>query len=848
MQFFERFGRPDSVVLLLSGGTGERRRRVIDRLLPRLDDIPELRNRVLARIGTEQLAEVTFLHKPGLLERVAEVVGEGGEDALRGKLDCWLRALERHVQESLDGGETAAISVSGAVGRDSKGEAEALHRLADVFRAIDGELAGGGFRMPFGDMAGRDGGGTHRVDSRGYLVTASDADHIVLMFPELDSDEGAVLSPLVDRIREARDRALQEAGAAGIRGSLTGVPALAADELRIVRRGIRLTSLLSIFGILLLLYLAFRSLRHTLLTLVPLCAGIVITLGIVELLYDGLNLITSSFTSVLLGLGIDFGVHLLYRYGEEQRSGREGERAMGLALLRAGPGVTTGAVTTVLAFSSITTTDFTAFAELGVITVVGISVMMVCAFLLIPPLMRIGERGRTLPAPELPGTRILVTAVGKAPRLVLLAAAVVTAASIGSIWPSGPGFRGRFYDFLPEETESYYALQRIERSGGLGPAFANFDTGGVEQARSLTNRLRAAPEVGRVHSVTDLLPPLGGDRLGRLRRGMALMEKELRERRRPGDAEATDAKSLLPVLNDLQDAFDEVAFALEQAGRNASPAREVSASVVALRRTVSGLGDGGRERLAALERRFAEVLRRGLQTAKQVAERGRYAATDLPAVFRERFVSKDGTRLAVYAYPAGDIWKPEVAERFGRAVTAIDPGVSGMAVEILPNERMIVDGFKRAAIISAILIALSTLLIFRNPADAALSMLPVLLGSIWMLGAMKPLGLTFNVANVVALPILIGIGLPAGAHMVHRYRESRKEGRQQARLSDLVGGTGAAVIIASLTTMVGFGALMTADYRAMQSLGLLLSTGIGLCLLASVLVLPALLTLLGRAR
>jgi len=227
-----------------------------------------------------------------------------------------------------------------------------------------------------------------------------------------------------------------------------------------------------------------------------------------------------------------------------------------------------------------------------------------------------------------------------------------------------------------------------------------------------------------------------------------------------------------------------------------------------------------------------------------VAQRGAYAPSDLPALFRARFVSKDGTRLALHANPAGDVWAPGFADRFATAVRALDQEAAGVALNIVPHQRYITQGFHRAAGYSLLLVAVVLWFAFRRASDVLFALLPVLLGWTWMLGAMRPLGIEFTPANMVALPLLLGIGLDAGVHMVHRCRH----GQARGGLAELMQGTGAAVGVASITTMVGFGALMAADYRAMQGLGMLLCIGIGFSLLASILVLPALLLVTGRTR
>ncbi len=849
MEFYRRFGMPDSAVLVLSGGTAEQRREVVDRLLPRLERLPELRSRVLGRIGPEQLAEALFFHAPGLLDELARAVREQGPAALRGELAAWTRYFEQRIQEGLSGESPDPFASPAAGGGGEPSPERALGLLAGVLQAANGQLGGDGSRLRLGELLEQGRSAGQSLDDYGYLASADGRLHFVVMMAELESDEGTVLAPLVRAIRGAVKQAMQGADAQAVTANLTGVPALAVDELVEVRKGLRNASLVSAFLILLVLYLAFRSPRPTVLALVPLGGSIVVTLAAVELLYDDLNLITSSFISVLLGLGIDFGVFLYQRYGEEQRSGKNGPEAMRSALLLAGPGVATEAVTTVLAFLTVATTEFTAFSELGVITVFGIGTMAVFTFLLLPPLTRLGAGPRTIPSPELPGVAGIMTLVARAPKLILVSAAAVTAAAVLCFLPRGPGYDGRFYDFLPEHSESYLALRQIEETPGVGATFANLQAGSLEQARELAERLRRAPEVSAVQTLTDLLPPLDDAGLAALQGGLERLDRALSGGEPTEADDSGRAEALADALVALQDAFDEVAFALQQGGRDPAPAREVSASVVALGKTVARLSaEGDLQAVRDLERRAAAVLERGLRSARDAVRQQAYGAEQVPPLFRARFLSKDGKLLALYAYPAGDIWQPEVAERFNRRLLGIDPSATGIAINIQPNERLIIDGFGRAALLAAVLIALTLLVLFRNARHAALALLPVALGWIWMLGAMKPLGLVFNAANLVALPLLMGIGVNTGSQIMYRYRQSLARGEQQARLSDLVRGTGAAVIVASLTTMAGFGALMTAEYRAMQGMGLLLTLGIGLCLLASVLVLPALLVVLGRAR
>jgi len=162
---------------------------------------------------------------------------------------------------------------------------------------------------------------------------------------------------------------------------------------------------------------------------------------------------------------------------------------------------------------------------------------------------------------------------------------------------------------------------------------------------------------------------------------------------------------------------------------------------------------------------------------------------------------------------------------------------------------IVIEGFQRAALLAAVVVLLILAIDFRSLKDALLALVPTIIGWLWMTGLMVVFGWRFDVANVVSMPLVLGIGIAFGVHMMHRCREEEQEGRPpEERLDLVVRGTGGAIAVAALTTMVGFGGLMVGSHGGMKSFGGLMMLGIGLCLLATVLVLPALLLVIRRVR
>lgn len=206
------------------------------------------------------------------------------------------------------------------------------------------------------------------------------------------------------------------------------------------------------------------------------------------------------------------------------------------------------------------------------------------------------------------------------------------------------------------------------------------------------------------------------------------------------------------------------------------------------------------------------------------------------AAFRSGFEGKDG-RLAVYAYPNGNVWDPAFEARFLGQMRALDPNVTGMPV----LGRFMIDLSKRALRITAGLSALLVLVLvfvdLRSVAWSALAVVPTALGLAATLGAMRLLGIPFNPLNVMALPVVLGAAVDAGVHIVHRFRQ---EGGDLFRT---LAGTGRAVALCELTTIVGFVTLAFTSHRGLASFGITLTLGITFALVFSLLVLPSLLRL-----
>ena len=834
LSFFERFGVQDPMVLVLTGSTPEERQRVQREVCAKLEKEPEFAGRTLCRIGPKELAEVAMLWDP---KAVGDGLAQGGTRALapivEGGLPAWLGAVEKGVTSALEGGART---------HDPEQATRGPAMLAKLLRSLDAELSG---RDAFGSLdlglaARSDGTAGPRVDAAGYLVGAKGEFHMIALFPALPGSEGYELAPLVKKIRT-----IYGGVALGqVTPALTGIPAIASDELDAIDQGLNTSTIGTTIGIILLLLLGYRSFRYSLMALVPLGVGTVMTVAIAKLLFHGLNIITSSFVSVLMGVGINFALFALSRYSEELRAGAPQEEALRGGFVKTGMGIVISAMTTILAFATVSTTNFTAFKELGLLVGLGLVVMVLLTIVVCPALaMVLNREGKRQAAREFIGLRLLEPLIRRARWPLLALAALVSI--FGGVYAFKLRFNARYFDFLPTAAESVRGLLVIEADKGATPVLANMSAPDVESARVLAAKVRALPTVAAVDTATDLLPPLSPERLDALKATVAALGKKpqfamLRGRTR-------SAKALVVSVTRLEDAFDEAAFAMRQAELSTDGLADAKKACAELKKTLVALPDDGREALALVELNAADLLERAWTTAENVAARGSYLPSDLPSVFRARYASKDGTELALYAQPSIDIWDEARAAHFSKELHSVAPDAVGFALEVDAYQTDIKRAFTLACYLTTALALLTCFLGFRSVKDSLLAMLPVAVGLAAMMAFMAVFDVQVNVANIVAFPLSLGMGVEAGAHIMSRCRQSESLGHGAAPLGDIIAGTGTAVMLASSTTIVGFGALILADYRAMRGLGIIMCVGMTTNLVAALVFLPALLVVLKRA-
>jgi hopanoid biosynthesis associated RND transporter like protein HpnN len=647
----------------------------------------------------------------------------------------------------------------------------------------------------------------------------------------------------------------------GLNVGITGEPVMEYDEMAQAQKDTAAASIASLFLCALIFIYGYRETGRPVKATICLVVGLSYTLAFATLAVGHLNILTITFAPILIGLAIDFGVHLITRYEEELRHGKSEEAALTRAMVFTGQGIFSGALTTGGAFLAMGLTDFKGIREMGLICGGGLLICLVPMMTLLPVLLL---RGRQNIIDHSQGD--LSEARARIENIWLKRPVTVAALTLALCAAAVSQWHKVFFDYDLRNMQSA-GLPAVEfekklihagaapgatNAAGKSLLFAAVVADSLEEAvrleAQLTNLTLVAPNEG----VISMARYLAADQTRSLRligeikqelSGLRFDEPD----RRPVD--------LSELSRSLYSTFGYLGAALEEVGTN-EPA--LSEQLGSLRGAIENLrremlrGNASElevhaRKLAVFQQALFNDMRETFLALQSQDNSAPLEIRDLPDSLRTRFVSATGKYL-LQVYPTKDVWKRQNQKEFiGQLRRELDPNgtnhpiITGTPVQLYEYTELLKDSYVEAAWYALGAIALLILVHFRNLSSVLLALLPVAIGSVWLGGLMGFFGIPFNPANIMTLPLVIGIGVTNGIHILNRFAEEQTPGI-------LARSTGKAVFVSGLTTIAGFGSLMLAKHRGIESLGQVMAIGVTMCMIAALTSLPALLNLLMRFR
>ncbi len=715
--------------------------------------------------------------------------------------------------------QTFASVLSGAVEELHKGRALELgSALSGVSATLDARLAGVPRALSWQSL--------FRGDSQ-----KSRYQELIIVKPRLDYTE---LFPAEQSIAAlhaaAKDIGLTKDGPVKLR--ITGEVALAEEELNSSLRGMEYAGIITFVMVGVVLYFAMRTPGLILNVLVCLTMGLLLTAAFATAAVGHLNLISIAFAVLYIGLGADFAIHFLLRYREVLADGLPPAKAMYLAGGDAGAALTACAITNAIGFYAFIPTDYSGVAELGIISGTGMVISLLVTLTIGPALLRYFPKRPPVKSNMKGSVGKVLELSLKWHKLTYAATAVALIAAV-AVLPQ-VRFDYNLLNMQDPQGEAVQTFRALLTDTDHSPWHAVVLANDRQETERLAQRLAKLPEVSNVVTILDFVPPDQEQKFSLIEE-MALTTGPIMLPNQPPATGEHVAVQQRKALDDLDDALDRF-IAGRPDHRDSVIARALKSSLTALFAQLDTASAADRTKLLhSVEKDLLAMLPIALQGLRTATEATPFDEQDLPTSLSSRWHSRTGEyRLAVY--PAEDINDNEALRRFVRAVQQVAPNATGAPVVSLDAGEAVVHAFAQAFLLALVGIIVALLVLLRSIKYTLLVLSPLLLSSLFTAAFTVLLNVPFNFANIIALPLLLGIGIDSSLHMVHRSLNNELVSEVLIHTS-----TARAIFYSALTALVDFASLMFSSHQGTASMGIMLTVGLTFTLICTLVILPALL-------
>ena len=649
---------------------------------------------------------------------------------------------------------------------------------------------------------------------------------VIVLRPKLDFTSTAPAAVPMEAVRAlGRELALAERFGAALR--ITGDAALDSEELASVESGTKLATVISLVLVVVLLWLCFHSVRLIAIMLATVIAGLIWTGAVAAATLGAFNSISLTFAVLYIGLGADFSIHYTLRYLQALGAGCGHAQAWRQTARDIGGPLTLSAVSAAIGFAAFVPTDYRGLAELGLIASAGMFIALLSNLTVLPALI-------TLWPPQPPafsGEMRRFAArfshwVASRDRAILVVATAIALASIALtpflVFDADP------LNLKDPHSEAVATLFDLRRDGWDNRYVISAVAGSLAEAGALANRARGLAEVGQTRTILDFVPPDQDEKLAIIDQLALILEPSLQGPVLPPPSDEANRAALAGLRAKLEAAAAGGGPVATAAGRLATVLGSYTAAQVPA------------ERLQRLQHRLIGGLLLDIEGLRTALTAEPVALASLPEGLRSRWLTDDG-RARLEVYPKADIHGDQAALRaFVEAVSAVVPHAVGEPVLILGARDAILEAFLVAAVVSFVAIGVLLVVMLKPLRDVGFVFAPILWAAIVTIGIAVVVRLPFNLANIIALPLLFGLGVAGSVQFVIRTRT------EQGTRAALNSSTPRAVVFSFLTAISSFGSLSVVPHPGIATMGVLLTIALSIALLSTLVMLPALMHWAGR--
>lgn len=664
-------------------------------------------------------------------------------------------------------------------------------------------------------------------------------------FSVIEIDKITTLMSVVKEIKQQLNERYPE-----LHVDYTGDIAIQGDEQDALGFDMLVPSLVALVLILLLFIFSFNQLRSIGFIIVALIAGVVYNYGFLGVTIKEINMLTSIMSVLLIGLGVDYGIQIITNFTTYRADGHAPAEAVRLTYQKAGMGTFLAALTTALAFFVLSATGVRAFAQFGLVMGTGIINCFIAMFFVLPALLlwwgKKDVRQTHLPNINYDFLATWGTKLHQRPWMTLVVSGVIT------LWLFVAMFQNRMdYDMMnlePQDMPSIVQYKRVMDKFDMTPFASMVIARDIEAARILTENLEKVPLVAEINSIAYFLPP---------------------------DKEQEECLAEIRKIRQMPRRYASLTYSTQNLRQFVQEIQRLEWNIIELGDlSVAGLGENNKivQRRNAMIREIigAEVGKPGREVFQQLiqlleSDPARYAArlerldpyfaremdsivtrmaqvnrkmkvSDLPPEIRDGMFDSEQKRSLIMFYPEKGVMDDiDRIRHFNSAVARVSPKITGTPQVLVAWLNEVLTASWKAGVYVFLAVLFFLILNFRDFKHTLIAITPLVVGMIWGAGLYALSGELLNVVNIAVIPLVIGMGIDYGIHLVHRFKVERD-------VAQVYRYTGKGVLLSALTTMIGFGSLgLVGRFGSVNTMGRILFIGITACLLTALIVLPALL-------
>lgn len=631
------------------------------------------------------------------------------------------------------------------------------------------------------------------------------------------------------------------------------------DEQVYTQKSLGYTTGIAFIAILLLLIISFRMWVAPIFAIINLFVGVLWALGSAEMVVGQLNLFTSTMSVIILGLGIDFSIHLISGFTERRAAGESIAASMEATFLKSGKGIVTGAVTTACAFYALVISSSRGMTEMGLVMGTGLLAILLATMICLPVMLVWRERIKDRRREKRKRTEKFIQRdisfrfLGHMGEWLSKKYAFTIFASVALstflIWTA---LKIKWdYDFRKMEPQvpSILLLDTIMEKFDLSMDYALVLTDDINESYELAKKYRDLGSVAITDDISVYVPS-EEQQQKRIPHINEVREKihsaSLKQAIFPAELSlfTQEIERLEMNIMEMQDMAyiggqDKVDNKCKEIVGD--PDNPNSKNIIQeLLQIVEADNPSSSNGLSQFQQNFAPYFR---DSVIKMSSTEPIQMNDLPVTILDRYSNTARNQFLITVYPAGTIYDGEFLNRFVDDVERISPKATGTPPLFVALLRIWGRDGRNAVLLTLAVVFFLLWVDFRKPYYALMGMVPLALGAFWMVGLMNLTGVPLSMMSVMGIPLIIGIGIDDGVHIMHRWK---REGKGKIRI--IYSSTGKAILLTSLTTMFAFGSLLFSAFPAFGQFGGALFLGVAACFLTSVIVLPGILGIIERKK